>query len=116
MAGAKSSAAGGRVLEYRRSHKSSRPYAVRVMLQSTPRIDMRHFDGRWGTLQDTMRKDGLWHIKVDEDGGPDGVMPLGPQESILVHPENVVRKLVLSEPILVYDMRQASMNRFAFHV
>jgi hypothetical protein len=122
MTGHKCSAAGGRVLEYRRSHVTSRPYAVRVVLRSTPNMDMRRFHGRWGTLDDTWREDGLWCVSVDAeddeygDGGYGDGVPRERQERLLVHPENVERKSVLTKPVRVYDVRRATLHRFAFHI
>ena len=111
MLGGQGCHAGGRVLEYDQSRMSTRPHAIRVMLKSTPSVDMRGFDGRWGTLYDTWREDGLFCVRVDESN-----YDSRPGEQLLVDHQNVVHKTVLYEPILVYDIKSARLRRFAFHI
>ena len=111
--GNKCSVAGGRILEYCRANETTRPYAVRVVIQSTPDRDMRQYHGLWGTLEEKCRDDDFLSVKLDDSGvGNENAEEF----TLLVHRKNVIRKEVLSERVLTYDVRACSLRRFAFHL
>ena len=109
---------GGRVLEYRRSRASLRPYAVRVRLKSTLKFNLGQHHGQWGTLVEKRCLDGVLCVRLDanQNVSQDYAYKVPRDELVFICHENIMQKRVLSERIRIYDINQACLRRYAYHV